>query len=282
MESISFNRPRKIKVEPGKEKYANISRVDSSPLWLNSSRLMDEILKSLEKRRPCSIVSLGATEAFVMAQYTLFSEEEFMQHPEALVANRGARGGHGHRGISFPNLRARDDTVEAVRKARIVGYNSLVEPAREMAEKVLEAYAIQPRYLFEANIRRVLLFSQREKFEAMLRGRKLLLISSLAPRLKVLRQQEYKDRLDCDLVAALSIYDYEEIPEVKRQLDRYDFDLCLLAAGVNAIILATHIAESLGKVAFDIGWCMETMISGEIFVDPWLGNIIGLEKLLQM
>ncbi|MDD4626610.1 MAG: GT-D fold domain-containing glycosyltransferase, partial [Syntrophomonas sp.] len=123
MENIGFNRPRKIRVEPGKEKYANISRVDSSPWWLNSSQLMDEILKSLEKRRPCSIVSLGATEAFVMAQYTLLTEEEFMHHPEALVANRGVRGGHGHRGISFPNIWARDETVEAVRKAHIVGYN---------------------------------------------------------------------------------------------------------------------------------------------------------------
>lgn len=282
MESVNYNRPRKIRVEPGQEGYANISRVESSPFWLNSQQLMDEVLKALEKRRPCSIVSLGATEAFVMAQYTLLAEAEFMQHPEALVANQGARGGHGHRGISFPNLKARDDTVEAVRKAHIVGYNTMVESAREMAEKVLEAYAIYPRFLFEANIRRVLLFSQQEKFETMLRGRKVLLIGSLAPRLKVLRRQEYKERLNCDLVAALSIYDYEEIPAIKRKLECYDFDLCLLAAGVNAVILASYIAESLGKVAFDIGWCMDTMISGEIFIDPWLGNIIGLDKLLQI
>lgn len=282
MEKISFNRARRVKVEAGPGRYGNISRVDSGPVWLDSSLLLDEIIKALEKKRPCSVVSLGATEAFVMAQYTLFSEEEFMRHPEALVANRGAREGHGHRGITFPHLQARDETIEAVRKARIVGYNTIVEPAREMAEKVLEAYHIHPRYLFEANIRRVLLFSQEEKLEAMLRGRKVLLVGSLAPRLKLLRQEEYRKRLDCDLVAAISIYYYEEIPEVKKQLELYDFDLCLLSAGVNAVILASYIAESLGKVAFDIGWCMESMISKEIFVDPWLGNIIGLDKLLQM
>ncbi len=249
---------------------------------LNSQQLLQKIITALDKQEPCSVVSVGATEAFVMAQYSLFTEEEFMNHPEAIIANQGARSGFNHRGISFPNLEARDQAVEAVKQADVVGYNILVTEARRMCEKVFAIYGIKPDYIFEANLRRVIMFSQREMFEAMLSNRKLLLIGSQAPQARLRLQNDYCESLNCDIVGAVSIYEYEEIPRVKDEIGKYEFDLCLLGAGINALILAPYIAESLGKVAFDIGWGMESIVTGHIVLDQWLAYIIGLERIMLM
>ncbi len=249
---------------------------------LNSSQLMDKILQALAAQEPLSIVSVGATEAFVMAQYTLFSEEEFMSHREAYNANRGERSGFFHRGIRFPNLQARDDAVEAAKKADIVGYNTIVDDARSLAKRVFKAYDIKPKYAFEANLRRVLMFSQKEKFEEMLSGKKILLVGSLAPEARIALNRNLKAKLEFDIVGTIPIFDNEEIPQVKLEIAKYDFDLCILAAGTNALILAPYIAATYQKVALDIGWGIQSLITGEVVHDMWIDEVIGLENLLKM
>lgn len=249
---------------------------------LGSGALMDRVLNALDRKLPCSIISVGATEAFVMAQYTLFAEEEFMCHPEALIANQGIRSGFHHRGIRFPNIKARDEAIDAVRKADIIGYNTMVESARNLTESVFRACDIQPRLVFEANLRRVLMFSQKEKFMDMLRGRRIILVGSLAPRARLALEQNYQSILEFEIVTALPIYEYEEVPWIKEQIARHEFDLCLLAAGINAVILAPFVAESLGRVAFDIGSGMQSIYTGEIVTDAWLAYVIGITRLLSM
>lgn len=250
---------------------------------INSGQLMDRILYSLNHKLPCSVVSVGQTEAFVMAQYKIYSEKEILSHGEAKRANRGVKEGFNHRGIRFPNVKARDETVEAVRNAHIVGYNTIVKTGRELADKVFRAYNLKPRLIFEANIRRVIMFSQKKKFEEMLRGRKILLIGSLAQKAKQSLEQKLQKELSFDIVDAIPIYEYEEIPSVKTKiLQSPDFDLCLLAAGVNAVILASFIANTCNKVAFDIGWGMKSLITGKIVEDMWLNSRIGIDRIMRM
>lgn len=251
-------------------------------IHMNSAALLDAINLALQNRQPLSVVSVGQTEAFVMAQYTIYNEQEFMSHREAYNANQGAQSGFLHRGVRFPNLPARDAAVEAVRKADIIGYN-LVEPwARDFTEKVLAAYQIKPRAIFEANLRRVFMFSQKERFEAMLTGRRVLLIGSLAGEAQSALELRYKKRLGLTIAGAIPIYEFEEIPLVKKKIAAYKFDLCLLGAGVNAVILAAHIAEKHDKVAFDIGWGIKALIDGEVVRDSFINEVIGLDNLLHM
>lgn len=251
---------------------------------IGSSELMDKILSALRYKKPLSVISVGATESFVMAQYTVLSEEEFMNHREAYIANQGIKSGFEHRGIRFPNIQTRDEVVEAVRKADIIGYNTIVKTKEGglMTEKVFEAYQIEPKYIFEANLRRVLMFSQKRKFEKMLKRKKILLISSVADKAKAGLEASLKDKLNFDIVGTISIYEYEEIPYVKEEIEKYDFDLCLIAAGTNALILATHIAEKYGKVAIDIGSGMNSLYTSEIVTDEWLTKIIGIDRLMRM
>ncbi|HWP96280.1 MAG TPA: GT-D fold domain-containing glycosyltransferase, partial [Syntrophomonadaceae bacterium] len=202
--------------------------------------------------------------------------------PEAQIANMGIQSGFHHRGIRFPSIAARDELIEAVRQADIVGFNTIVESACALTERVFSAYDIEPMLIFEANIRRVIMFSQKEKFMAMLQGRKVLLIGSLAPIMKSKLEWKYRRKYQCDIVGAISIHEYEEIARVKDEIQHYEFDLCLLAAGVNAVILASYIAQSCGKVAFDMGSGLTSLMTGEIVMDQWLAYIIGLDKLFKM
>ncbi len=254
----------------------------SSSVTLDSRQLMMKINDALQQRQPLAVVSVGQTEAFVMAQYSIYTEQEFMRHREAYNANRGEKSGFMHRGVRFPNLAARDDAVAAARKADIIGFNTIEVNARALTEKVFDYFGIVPPYCFEANIRRVFMFSQRDLFEKMLAGRKVLLISSIAPQAQKGLEEQLQEQLGFEIVGALPIWEYEEIPKVKQELDNYDFDLCLLAAGVNAAILAPYIAETYGKVAFDIGWGMKSFITGSVVTDSFITEVIGMENLFKL
>lgn len=252
------------------------------PLKLSCSELMDKMIDALNNKQPLAVISMGATEAFVMAQYGIYPEEQFMQHREALIANMGVTSGFMHRGIRFPNMKARDEAVSAVRKADIVGYNTIVNDAVVLAHKVFNTYDLSPKYVFEANLRRVFMFSQAEKFAEMLAGRKLLLIGRLAGEAKSALETNLTQSLGFKVTGAINILEYDDIPLVKSQLGLYDYDLCFLAAGINALILAPYIAENFGKVAFDIGSSMQSFISGFVVTDSWVMEEIGIENLFYM
>ncbi len=252
---------------------------------LNSGELMTKILHALEQHLPCSVVSLGATETFVLAQETVLTQRQIMTHAEAKVANLGIRRGHQHRGIRFPNLTARDALAKALREADILGRNLLINTpdSGQITKRVMKYHKIEPQYIFEAYIRRVIMFSQKQKFEHMLKGRKILIICGYADEVAAAMNKNLKKLLNFEIVGAIKIHEFEEIPRAKKEIDLLDFDLALLAAGLNAIILAAYIAKFKGKVAFDLGQGMESLITGQI-VDEYnfLGESIGIVNLFDL
>ena len=251
---------------------------------IGSRRLLNKIIRALERGRPYSVVNVGATETFVMAQYEVLSEEQFMNHDEARVANWGVRSGFYHRGIRFPNIDARDQAVQAVRNANIVGYNTVIRTMDGglMTEKVFAAYGIEPKFVFEGYLRRIIMFSQRKKFKQMLAGRRIVLVSSVAEEARAGLNKRWKKKLGFEVVGAIPIWSYEEIEDVKKQIDQYEFDLCLLGAGTNALILADYVKRKHGKVAFDIGFGMHSLFTGSVYEDDWLRDIIGIENAMKM
>jgi hypothetical protein len=159
----------------------------------------------------------------------------------------------------------------------------MLEPnARTITQRIFSLYSIQPNEIFEANIRRVFMKSQEEKFKQILKGRRVLLIGSQAPQAKSSLEEKYAKDLGCTIVGAIPIYEYEDIPNVKEKLNGFNFDICFLSAGVNAVILASYIAQNFGKIAFDIGSGMETFSTDEVVTDSFINDIIGLDNLMKM
>lgn len=134
----------------------------------------------------------------------------------------------------------------------------------------------------ESHIRRVIMFSQQEKFRLMLANRKILLICSYADEVKDAMEKDLKNNVEFDIVGTIIIEEFEDIPRVKEELIRFDFDLCLLAAGINAVILAPYIAKTYSKVAFDLGLGMESLITRHIEFVGYLERYIALDLLMKM
>lgn len=246
---------------------------------LSSKRLIHKINKSLENGKPLSVVSVGATETFIMAQYTVLSEEQFMEHPQAITTNADK----SQRGFRFPDVDLRNEMIAAVKQADIVGYPLSIRSmdAGLMTEKVFQAYNIKPKYVYEALIRRVLYQSQKDEFERMLRGRKVLLIGRIAEDTHAEMVKTFKSRLHFDIVGTIGLEGYKDVPRVKQKIGEYSFDLCLLSAGVYAVILAPYIASTYGKVAFDMGQGMQSLITGQVVESKFVRKI-GMQRLLRM
>ncbi|MDG0793848.1 GT-D fold domain-containing glycosyltransferase [Cohnella ginsengisoli] len=136
--------------------------------------------------------------------------------------------------------------------------------------------------IFEAYTRRVIMLSQQRKFYDMLRNRKVIVVCSYADEVKHALESALAEQLGFEVTGAVKINQYEDIPRVKQEISAIDFDLCLIAAGINAVILASYIASSLGKVAFDIGQGMETLITGKIEGEDWLSTQVSMSTLLEM
>lgn len=257
----------------------------SKKMILSSGELMTKILHALEHRLPCAVVSLGATESFVLAQETVLTRQQFMGHAEARTANLGLQRGNRHRGVRFPNFAARDALAEALQEVDIIGCNLLLNDLNsgQLTKKVLEYYNIAPPYIFEAYVRRVIMFSQKRKFEQMLRGKKIILVCGYADEVAAALNKNLKKSLNFNIVGAIKIHEFEEIPRAKKEIQALDFDLALLSAGLNAIILAAYIARVKGKVAFDIGQGMESLITGQIVDEGnFLNKTIGIINLLKL
>jgi hypothetical protein len=247
---------------------------------VGSEKLMDLVIKALDDNTPFSVVSVGITEAFVLSQYTILKEEDFMSDKEVWVASQGLKRGFDHRGIRFPNKRARDEALESLFQADAVGYNIFLIQD-ELVAKVFQYYNFTPRYVFESHLRRVIMFSQQQKFLQMLSNRKVLIMCSYADEVKAAMNENLTKKIDCK-ISTIKIEEFEDIPRVKEELACHDFDLCLLAAGINAVILAPYIAQTYRKVAFDLGQGMESLISGKIEMVNYLKRFINLDELMKM
>ena len=105
---------------------------------------------------------------------------------------------------------------------------------------------------------------------------------SYANEVKEALNNNLKENLGFDIVGTIHIEEFEDIPRVKEELASYDFDLCLLAAGINAVILSPYIKKTYGKVAFDLGLGMESLISGKIEMPNYLQRFISLTELMKL
>lgn len=247
---------------------------------LSSGRLMDKIITSLDKKKPLSVISVGATHSYVLAQYRILTEEQFMNHNEAIRTNSGTVV----RGFTFPNIQLRDEMVDAIKKSDIVGFNLALRDkikSGKMTLIVFKEYGICPPYTFDSLIRRVIMFSQERKFKTMLQNRRIVLIGKNAKEARDALREKWGRKLGFDIVESLVMTSYEQMSEIKKKLDTTQYDLCLLSAGVNSVILAPYIATEHGKVAFDIGQGMTSLITGEVVVTGMI-EYVGLKNLLKL
>lgn len=229
---------------------------------LNSEQVLARIKEALDHQRPFSLIRIGDGENVIMAQKSVWSLKEVLRTPWAKRANnpvrtRSARLGHKEKGVTLPNLKLRNQMVRSVRKADIVGILPIKDKIkapkrvrRPLTNKIFRFYKLKPRFTCDAFINRE--FASRQEFWEVLRGKRILLVTEHAKKLKEVLQS---DPYHMVIAGTITFTHFKQMGRtlkiVKGMKDQ--FDIALISCGVNAVVLAPEVARLTGKVAIDFG-----------------------------
>lgn len=191
-----------------------------------------------------SLVRVGDAENQVLAQGSVYSEENIKQIWWAKCPD--------WTGITLPNYEARDRLIISLKQADMVGvlHQSDSYEWKPLTEAVFTKYDIRPRDICYAFINMYL--PRSNDFKLLLKEFKVLLIGKLANRFA----DYLKNYLGVHPAGIINIEHYNQISQVEREIKTMDFDIALLSAGSNAVILAPLIA-GYQKAALDIGRSMD-------------------------
>ncbi|WP_419874299.1 GT-D fold domain-containing glycosyltransferase [Candidatus Pristimantibacillus sp. PTI5] len=219
---------------------------------LNWEKVLHKIKHALDHRQPFSIVRIGDGENIVMAQRSVWRMSTVLKEPWAIRANRGEKG------VRLPNLTLRNQMIRSIKMADIVG---ILPPGdrrtyaprrlkRPLTNKIFRHYKLKPRYTCDAVVNRFL--AGRKEFWDVLRGRRVLIITRQAERLKRSLQ---RDPYRMDIAGTIAFSNNKQMGSaLKKAYEMRDqFDIALISCGVNTVVLAPEIARLTGKVAMDFG-----------------------------
>jgi hypothetical protein len=218
---------------------------------LTPEQLGGQILHALDTRTPMSVVRLGDGELLTLAQGAVLSIAQVQEQGSFL----------GYAGVEIPDYDARDQLVQSVRKATVVGIPKLrVRNYQPLAFEVFRAHGINHKELALTDSLINYYLYQAGFLSRILSGRRVLVAGTLADQLSdVLRGN------GVHVSAAITpVNGVADVPRVMEEIAAAQpFDIALVAAGIAAVILSQRIATEMGKVAIDFGHLANSMIKGE-------------------
>lgn len=206
--------------------------------------------QAMDERTPFSLVRLGDGELLTMAQDVLMSVKQVREEGGFL----------SYAGVQVPDLSARDQVVEAVRGASVVGLPLLRVPNfQPLFFAVCRAYGIDYRSLRLTHSTINYAIYLEHNFPGLVAGRRVLLVGNQAgPLAGYLRSN------GVHVVDAISpVQGMADVPRVLAEIAARSFDIALVSAGVPAVVIAYKIASELGGVAVDFGHLADSMAKGE-------------------
>ena len=236
---------------------------------ISTIEVLNRVQIALKQKKPFSLVRIGDGENIVLAQNVLLSPKEVLNSYWVKQSDTG-RG----KGVTLPNLNLRNQMVKAIRRADLVGIcrqknDEVSVPSkykRELTNKLFERFHLKPSNLCYVFVNRKMV-SYRLFWDIIHRYRTLL-VSKWAEAYaeKITREYTY---LKPRIVGCIDFTHYKQIPDILAQLGKYRFDLALVSAGVNSVLLAPAIAERYGKTALDFGKTMMYTVRPCSKISPW-------------
>lgn len=236
---------------------------------ISTVKILKLIQIALKQKKPFSLVRIGDGENIVLAQNILLSPKEVLNTYWVKQSDTG-RG----KGVTLPNLNLRNKMVKAIRRADLVGIcrqknDEVSVPSkykRELTNKLFEHYHLKPSNLCYVFVNRKMV--SHRLFWEIIHSYRTLLISKWA--------KAYADKITCEyahlkprIAGCIDFTHYTQIPNLLDQIGKYRFDLALVSAGVNSVLLAPAIAERYGKVALDFGKTMMYTVRPCSKINPW-------------
>lgn len=248
----------------------SLSKITDMQL-IPTEKVLKLIRQALAQKLPFSLVRVGDGENIVLSQNIFLSLNEVMNSYWVKQSKTG-RG----KGITLPNLRLRNQMIDSIRKASIVGicrnFNDEVSVRgkykRELTNKIFDYFHLKPPRLCYVFINRQMV--SRRLFWELIHQYRTILISKWAEEYAQKIRSEYEPSSLCpNIVGCINFSHYDQLPETIKKVGQYKFDLALISTGVNAVVLAPKIAEKYGKVAIDFGKTMMYTVKNCKRVNPW-------------
>jgi len=199
-----------------------------------------ELEAALRERRPFSLVRLGDGELLVLAQDLVMPAKE-VKRAGPFLPNAGVR---------VPDLRARDEVAETMKRASIVGVPLSRKPHfQPLLFAVWQAHGMDPRSLrLTTSTINFALYEQGWLFP-MLAGWRVLLVGNTAGMLS-------RRMTECGVTVVGAVHPvrgFDDIPRVLAEAAAVDFDIALVSAGIPAVPICVRLSEITGKVSLDFG-----------------------------
>jgi hypothetical protein len=238
---------------------------------LSELEVLDKIDDALVQQKPFSLVRIGDGENIILAQEKFLSDHELLN----TFWVKRAQKKKDDKGIMLPCYELRDQVIEAIRKADLVGVCNQTQKlgdaplkfCRDLTNKVFDFYPLNPKCLCNVWVNRQLVAYR--LFWELLHQYRILIISKWADAYAAFIIKEYAS-IKPNIAGCLSFSNFAQIKDIMDLTGKRRFDLALISAGVNAVILASKIAERYGKVALDFGKTMRFMLrEHRELVNPW-------------
>ncbi|WDH97939.1 GT-D fold domain-containing glycosyltransferase [Paenibacillus urinalis] len=213
----------------------------------DSKQVADEIRSALDERRSFSLVRLGDGELLTLAYGTVISSTEAHELGAFLP----------YAGVPLPDASVQSLLLDSIMKADYVGV-----PMSRRPEFQMLLFAVSRHYgwsLTQNRLTSSLINYQLHHHGLLLpilaEQRVLLIGNRAAETADLMRKQ------GVNVTGSVSpVRGFEDIERVLEECRRYEFDICLIAAGVPAVVLCQRIASEDKKVAIDIGHLADQMI----------------------
>ena len=219
---------------------------------LSTFQVLNRIDQAIKRKRPLSLVRVGDGENIVLAQKSVWPLRNVMRQTWAIMAKRGQKG------ISFPNIKLRNEMVRSIRRATIVGMlpqnDRMIQAPqflkRRLTNQVFNHFKLRPKLTCHACFNRIAV--RNSLFRKVLRGKRILVINRSPSSIKS-QLESYPYNLRVAATIPFSHYRQINLTLRKAAAIKNSFDIALISCGVNAVILAPRIAAVTGKVAIDFG-----------------------------
>ena len=236
---------------------------------LSELEVLRRIHKALRHKKPFSLVRIGDGENIVLAQGKFLTNQEIRQ---SYWVQQGLRT--GGKGVELPNLTLRNRMLNGIKEADIVGIcrrhnDEVAAPPRfkrVLTNKIFDYYRLRPPALCYVFCNRKMVAYR--YFWKILHRYRTLLISKWADQYARRIKDKYTS-LPPQIAGTIDFQHYDQIPTVLKMVGKFDFDLALISAGVNAVILAPAIAKRYRKVAIDFGKTMMYTVRPNYRIRPW-------------
>lgn len=223
------------------------------PLIL-ANHVRDAIVQALEHKTPLSVVRCGDGELLTLAQDLVLSTDEVKRQGSFLH----------YAGVVVPDLAARDELAQSIRKASIVGVPKLRIPNYlPLMLPVFQAHGIDYTQLqLTFSTINYMLYSD-GMLASILRGRRILIIGNKARELTSVFSS-----LGLEMEEPIGeVHGVNDVRRVLAEAAIRTYDIALVSAGIAAVIIAEKLASEHGKVALDFGHLSNSFIKGEA---PWI------------